>query len=796
MDDEAELDDSEMAETEEDWPTQGGQPRTAGTHDAWSPNPLGAELTVKGAVMGTPIYMAPEQHLGGVCGPLADQYAFCVTAFELLHGVRPFDGTSMAALSKAKRRGAVAKPTGKRVVPPAVRAAILRGLSLKTDERWPDMSALLSELERALSGRRPWRWVALAGGSLALALGLGLSGSLAEPLAPEPCAIESSLLKGTWDDERRADLRAAFAATGSALAGPTLEVVERNLDRWSEAWLAAQVDSCEATHVRGTQSETMLDRRAACLERRRAEAGALVDVFAGVETETLPDVGKVLAALPDLGRCTVPALEAGVGEAEGPTSPEVDQGYVLLTRARAKLLMGKVEEARELADTAERDAEQLEHRGLRLEARAVRVKVELLAGNRRDGIDQLRAVAKEAEGAELFDLAASLRVELARAAAGEISEPDVEQWLIDDAELALARVGRVDDPREVILQVARAKRAREAEKPADALAAYEHAYAIAEGRVSDEERELLHSGIGIALWHGGEPERARAELERSLTAIEQLWGASSPNAATLRYDLGVLAIERGELEEASAHFDVAQSVHELAYGPESLAVARDRSGLASVALMRSDYRQARAHIDAALPVFERELGPEHDETAELVNSLGAVCAYMGDLDGALFAYRRSLQDAERTLGEEHVQAGVIRYNIGDAHWRLGQLDEAQRSFERSRVILEAGLGPEHAYVAYPLKGLGLVGLDTGDAPGALELLEHADGLAGELDPYEDATLHFGLARALLLVHGQAARTRADELSRQARDELTASELAWLRQTISDWRHEQGFVNTR
>ncbi len=55
-------------------------------------------LTATGVVVGTPIYMAPEQAMGKRASPATDRYALAVVAFEILSGRPPFEGDTALSL--------------------------------------------------------------------------------------------------------------------------------------------------------------------------------------------------------------------------------------------------------------------------------------------------------------------------------------------------------------------------------------------------------------------------------------------------------------------------------------------------------------------------------------------------------------------------------------------------------------------------------------------------------------------------------------------------------------------------
>ena len=105
-------------------------------------------LTKSGAIVGTPAYMAPEQHGGERADERADQFSFCVTLFEGLYGERPFDGRSRAEILDMIAKGRIVSPTTKNDVPAWLHRVVLRGLEADPERRWPSMRELIAALRQ------------------------------------------------------------------------------------------------------------------------------------------------------------------------------------------------------------------------------------------------------------------------------------------------------------------------------------------------------------------------------------------------------------------------------------------------------------------------------------------------------------------------------------------------------------------------------------------------------------------------------------------------------------------------
>ena len=268
-----------------------------GRRGGGAPDGVGAASgSLESSLEGTPRYMAPEQITGERPGAAADQFAFCVSLWEALFGVTPFEGNDLVTILRHIRAGE-RQDGPARGVPGWLRRVVARGLAPTAAERHPSMEALVDALER--DPRRAWRRVAaLAAGVVGVAA-VASGFALHRRSEVRTCRAIERRLDGVWDGERRGAAEQAFAATGRPYAQDTFERTARILDDYAARWKAGAVAACEGP----AEPKPIAAQRSECFGARLGELRALGGALVRADSDTIEHAVHAAGALSAIDAC-------------------------------------------------------------------------------------------------------------------------------------------------------------------------------------------------------------------------------------------------------------------------------------------------------------------------------------------------------------------------------------------------------------------------------------------------------------------------------------------------------------
>jgi eukaryotic-like serine/threonine-protein kinase len=682
-------------------------------------------LTVAGAIMGTPAYMAPEQHLGLRADARADQFGFCVAMYEGLYGRRPFVGDNRHALALAVLEDQPAPAPKQTEVPAWLHAILLRGLATAADDRFESMAALLEAIAVA---RQPPR--SRGGLILGLTVALGLAGALAlgvsreQPRVAGPCDATATELDSTWGPERRAKVEQAFVRAG--LAAEARASALAALDGYAGGWTAMRQDSCEATRVRASQSDELMDLRSQCLDRRRAELDALVDLL---ERGNPAALAKATLSVENLAPVQVCAdLEQLRARVPLPEDPEaraaLRRGEATLAEARAHVEAGLYADAALRIDTVE--AEALAHAPLAGAVAALRGRVQVGRGEYVAAEASFAAASLAAAEGRDDRLRVEVAIELARLLGGHRSQPEQAALVDREAEVGIARIGgapELDRRR----RVTQALTKRNAGEPDEALKLLDAVRAELDQAGETETEfftsvELMRASLIANL---GRYEQARELLTRSIATLETRHGPDHPALITPLINLASMYVQNGEVEPSRATHTRVVALAEARLGPEhpDTAVAYESLGLFHYYV--GDFASARTNLERAVRSYAANFDAGHPSLVRARGNYSAVLIELGEHDEA----ERVLIDSRDALvarfGRGHDYLAFLLINLAELYTAVERYDEARESIQWARTNAEGNFGHDNHRTAEAYSIEGQVEAAAGKIDAAIASLEAA-----------------------------------------------------------------------
>ncbi len=430
-----------------------------------------------------------------------------------------------------------------------------------------------------------------------------------------------------WSPLVQAKVQKAFAATKMPYAQDTFASVDQVLSKFGKDWTNMHTDACEATHVKGGQSEELLDLRMICLEHRRQELRALLEIFGHADQKVLRRAVQAIHNLAPISRCSdIEALSARVKPPkDAAIRKKVEAVRGQLGRIGALFETAKYQDGLALSASVVETAGQTGYPPVLAEAYYWQGVFYAFVGQSQEAQKTLLAALHRAIETGHDELEAKTAIALTFVVGYLQHKHEAGLRWAKHAEAVIARFGND----KILLSDLRYKEASvyfDQGQIERALRQFELAVTLStKAQGAEHPRTATYLvGLGIALFRSGQDPKARQTLERALAIKEKTAGSSHPDVANCLDNLAIGLIDSGQFDEAQQALDRALTIYQNTVGAQHPWVATNLLNQGELARHRGKLQAARDLFQRALSLSQKSFGPAHPENAHYLLNLAKV----------------------------------------------------------------------------------------------------------------------------------------------------------------------------
>ncbi len=619
--------------------------------------------------MGTPAYMAPEQHLDGPLDARADQFSFCVTWFEAAFGRRPFHGASAPELTRSVLNDPIDVPGRPPGASRRAFAAVLRGLARDPAERWPRMGELLAAVRP--DGPRSQRTALALTGAVAVGAGGMWALSSREP----DCRDAADPVAGVWSASDAQRLRQRYRGAQVAMGDARSERIIAALDAYAERLANGYDEACRAA--------VELPARAVCLSTRVEQLRATRDVLSGSD-EVLDDVSALIGSLQDVRSCRRADEEPLY--VEGARHQRSAEVLRTLAEGRALALAGRLDDADAALTQVVTDAHELGWAGVEALARDEVAKQFARRGQHAQMQEESARALTLASRAR-SDEATVLVLETLISEHGLRGELEAVRALLPVLRAAAVRAGRSDV--RGLSSLGNAHQMRGEYDQAEA------AYLEAMQEAQDERRRLsLGANLGAIALIRGDYAAALKLYEDVVEDTEALSGPGALNTLESRANLADAHQQLGDPQRAREIYEDVLRVHAQMGGAESRSAHHVRLNLALALVAQGEFAAAEALGVEAATKLRAAHGDDHIFSFSAWDLLATLAYYRGDHQTSLDQSTALVERMAAVLGSDSELTAIPRIQVARSALALGRATQGVEAVAPAIAQLQR-LNPEH-----------------------------------------------------------------------------------------------------